>query len=103
MIKVTFLKSEGELVGYEFGGHSDYAAQGEDIVCAAVSSAAYLAANTLCDSFGIEADVTVDDGYMKLVAVRSDTTARLLVGLYRHMLQLEEQYEKDIKVIISEV
>ena len=103
MIKVTFFKRGGSLAGFEFGGHSDYAAHGEDIVCAAVSSAAYLTANTLCDSFGEKADVTVDDGYMKLVCDLSDTTAALLDGLYRHMLQLQEQYEKDITVNISEV
>ena len=41
----------------------------------------------------------LDDGYMKVTA----DADKLIDGLYRHLLQLEEQYEKDIKVIISEV
>ena len=48
MIEVEFFREpDGTLTGYTFSGHSDYAEQGSDIVCAAVSSAAYMAANTI--------------------------------------------------------
>ena len=103
MISVTFYKNDGVFTGYEFKGHSDYADSGCDIVCAAVSSAAYLTANNITDIFGVEADVTVSDGYMKLTAHKSDNLNRLIDGLYRHSLQLQEQYPKDITVKISEV
>lgn len=103
MISVTFYKNDGAFTGYEFKGHSDYADSGYDIVCAAVSSAAYLTANNLTDIFGIKADVTVSDGYMKLTAQKSDSLNRLTDGLYRHTLQLKEQYPNDITVKISEV
>ncbi len=101
MITVTFFRS-GSFSGYEFSGHSDYAESGSDIVCAAVSSAAYLTANYITDSYGIDADVTVEDGYMKLTVNNAEASI-LIEGLYRHMLQLEEQYEKEIKVKITEV
>ena len=103
MISVTFYKNGADFTGYEFSGHSDYAESGYDIVCSAVSSAAYLTANNLTDIFGIKTDVTVSDGYMKLTAEKSDVLNRLVDGLYRHSLQLEEQYPNDIKVKISEV
>ena len=103
MISVTFYKDGGDFTGYEFSGHSDYAESGYDIVCSAVSSAAYLTANNLTDIFGVKADVTVSDGYMKLTAEKSDILNRLADGLYRHTLQLTEQYQNDIKVKISEV
>ncbi len=103
MIKVTFFKNGNDYTGYEFSGHSDYAENGFDIVCSAVSSSSYLTANNITDFFGIKADVTVSDGYMKLTAEKSDNLNRLIGGLYRHMLQLEEQYKKDIIVKISEV
>ena len=102
MIKVTFIKNDGEFTGYEFSGHSDYAEQGYDIVCSAVSSAALLTANNITDIFGIKADVTTSDGYLKLVSDKADNTNRLINGLYQFTLQLEEQYPKDIKVRISE-
>ena len=103
MISVTFYKKCGEFIGFEFSGHSYYAEQGFDIVCSAVSSAAYLTANNITDIYGIKADVTVSDGHMKLTAEKSDNLNRNIDGLYRHSLQLQEQYQNDIKVKISEV
>lgn len=103
MISVTFYRNDGSFTGYEFSGHSDYAESGYDIVCSAVSSAAYLTANNITDIYGIKADVTVSDGRMILTAEKSDNLNRLIDGLYRHTLQLAEQYPNDIKVKISEV
>ena len=103
MISVTFYKDGAEFTGYEFKGHSDYAEAGYDIVCSAVSSAAYLTANNITDVFGVKSDVTVSDGYMKITAQKSDNSNRLIDGLYRHSLQLAEQYPNDIIVKISEV
>ncbi|MBR2109014.1 MAG: ribosomal-processing cysteine protease Prp [Ruminococcus sp.] len=103
VISVTFYRNDGSFTGYEFSGHSDYAESGYDIVCSAVSSAAYLTANNITDIYGIKADVTVSDGRMILTAEKSDNLNRLIDGLYRHTLQLAEQYPNDIKVKISEV
>ena len=48
MISVAFLTPpEGGVLGFSMEGHAEYGEAGEDIVCAAVSSAAYLAANTM--------------------------------------------------------
>ena len=103
MISVTFYKNDGGFSGYEFSGHSDHAEEGFDIVCAAVSSAAFLTANNIIDVFREKADVTVEDGYMKLTVKQAERAPELIEGLYRHMLQLSEQYENDIKLKISEV
>ncbi len=103
MITVTFYRHSADFFGYEFSGHSDYAESGYDIVCSAISSAAFLTANNITDVFSIKADVTVSDGHMKLTANKSDVLNNLVDGLYRHTLQLAEQYPNDIKVKISEV
>jgi uncharacterized protein YsxB (DUF464 family) len=103
MISVTFYKNGSDYLGFEMKGHSDYAEEGKDIVCASVSSAAYLTANNITDFFNINADVTASDGYMKLTAEKSDNLNRLLDGFYHHLLQLSGQYQKDIKLKISEV
>ncbi len=103
MISVTFYKNGNGFSGFELKGHSDYAEEGYDIVCSAVSSAAYLTANNITDFFNIKADVTVSDGYMKLTSEKSDNLNRLIDGFYQHMLSLQEQYKNDINVKISEV
>ena len=64
MTTVTFLKSDDIICGFEISGHSDFAEEGSDIVCAAISSAAYMTANTVTEILHINAQVTEDDGLM---------------------------------------
>ena len=95
MIKVTFFKKGNEISGFELSGHSGYAEQGADIICSAVSSAAYMVANTITDIIGVSASVSLDDGYMKFVPERmTDSVQVLLKGLALHLNALAEQYGK---------
>ena len=91
--------------GFSLKGHSTADANDEigKLVCASISSAAYLTVNTITDVIGDNADVELDDGKMivKLPSV-SKETANLLKGFKFHLLQLSEQYPNCIKVI-SEV
>ena len=96
MIRVDFFTAkDGGLNGFQIKGHSGSAASGEDIVCAAVSSAAYLTANT----------VFVDDGEMALRLPKKSVSqcGDLLAGLKLHLLSLEEQYPENIHVNYTEV
>ena len=44
-----FVLESGTIVGFEILGHSGYAESGKDIVCSAVSSAAYMTENNITD------------------------------------------------------
>lgn len=72
MITVCFYVKK-ETVGFEMSGHSGYAEEGDDIICAAVSSCAYMTANTLTEIVGLDPEIKVKDGYMKLIL--NDTEA----------------------------
>ena len=50
MIQVIFTVKDNDICGFEISGHSDYAEEGSDIVCAAVSSAALMTANTITEA-----------------------------------------------------
>lgn len=78
---------------------------GQSIVCAAVSSACYMAANTITDVLMLDADISLRDGYMRLMLSDGDAVkARaILQGLRIHLQQLAEQYPKNIKIEFSEV
>ena len=103
MICATMLSREGTLCGFNVQGHSGSAVSGSDIVCAAVSSAAYMAANTITEIIGDNADIEVDDAKMHLtVTAPSDETIAVLAGLRLHLEGLMDQYPKNINVI-SEV
>ena len=105
MITVTF-KTNGNLIcGFTVSGHSDYAQEGSDIVCAAVSSAVIMSANTITEVQHINTDVTESDGFVNLNLSKSDAekSRDVLDGLRLHLTALSEQYSKDIKVKITEV
>lgn len=107
MINIDFLVlNNGELVGFNISGHASMAECGKDIVCAAVSSAAYMTANTISEVKKVDADVIVeDDGrmFLKLKNIDIMPCRDILLGFKLHMLNLEEQYPENIIVNYLEV
>lgn len=100
-----YTTAKGELVGFHLTGHSGYAEIGSDIVCAAVSSAAYMTANTITDVIKVPAEIEVADGDIMLRVFSKDAVAcrDILQGFKLHMLQLEEQYSEYVIVKTTEV
>lgn len=105
MTRVVFLRAGETLTGFDISGHSGAGTAGEDVVCAAVSSAAYLVANTITEVCAIPADASAADGHMT-VTIPKKAAARcqdILNGLLLHMEQLQEQYPHHIQVTNLEV
>ena len=101
MIKAELFKQGDSLTGFKITGHSGFAREGEDdIVCASVSSAAYMAANTITDVIGDNAEITVKNGYLSLVSDGHGETQTILKGLELHLKALAEDYPKYIKIKI---
>ncbi|MBQ8227766.1 MAG: ribosomal-processing cysteine protease Prp [Clostridia bacterium] len=98
MIKARFFNHGDLLTGFEFSGHSDSAEYGEDIICSAVSSAAYMAANTITEILSVDADIRVEDGYLYLKVKPLSETQAILKGLQLHLISLSQDYPKNIKV-----
>ncbi len=99
MTGVTFFRSGSDITGFEIKGHTGFAAQGVDIVCSAVSSAAIMAVNTVTEIIGDIAEVTEDDGYLRFtVSPLSDASKAVLKGLEFHLKQVSEQYPAYIKI-----
>ena len=87
MTSVKFLADE-KLFGFEISGHSTVNCDDEvgKTVCAAVSSAAYMAANTITEIIGDKAKATVSDGAMYFkVKNPSDAAIMVLDGLRLHL------------------
>ena len=100
MIRFKFVRSGKANIGFECSGHAGYAEAGQDIVCAAVSSAAYLAANTITDFLKVRSKAEADDGYMLLELLEeSEEATKLLDGLEAHIRTLAKDYPRSIKVI----
>ena len=100
MICATWLKRDDVLCGFDLQGHSESAPSGRDIVCAAVSSAAYMAANTVTDVCGCTADIREEDGHFTLTVTKGEANAQaILQGFQLHMEGLAEQYPNFIKIL----
>ncbi len=104
MIRVKFFIGNNRLNGFEISGHAMFAQRGKDVVCAAVSSAAYMAANTVTDVIGASAQTSVDEAAMILKLNESnDKCEAVLRGLELHLTELSKQYPQNIKVIYGGV
>ena len=101
MIKVTFYHSSSELSGFKIKGHSGYATQGSDIVCAAVSSAAYMTANTVIEIMKLDAFAEIDENggmTLKLNEADAHKAKDILLGFELHLKELTKQYPKNVTI-----
>ena len=99
MISAVFSIRNGKPCGFTIEGHSGSAERGRDIVCAAVSSAAYMAVNTVTEILGCEVQAEVRDGYMK-ISLRGDADAAkdIFSGLMLHLTELSKDYPDFIRI-----
>ena len=81
-----------------------FAPEGQDIVCAAVSSAALMAANTITDVIGTPAKAEAESGSMIFyLSETNEKTEAILRGFELHLKELSKQYPLNIKVIYGGV
>ena len=105
MIKVEFFGTE-PIRGFHIQGHSEMNPGGPEILCAAVSSAAYMTANTVTDVMRLEPELQVSEGdmYLKVKTEQEAEQCRVLFdGLELHLREIAKDYPKYLKVRNSEV
>ena len=107
MTTATFHTEGRRITGFTVQGHSGYAPEGEDIVCAAVTSAVRLVECAVNDVLGLEASVRVreKDASVSLKLPgglgpdNESTCQTLLAALMVHFVQLAEEYPDFITVM----
>ena len=107
MTTVSFHLEGSRITGFEVQGHSGYADEGNDIVCAAVTSAVRLCECAINDVLGLEASVKVrqKDASISLklpggLGQTSESTCQtLLTALMVHFTELHEEYPENISVL----
>ena len=104
MIRVRFHTANDALIGFTLDGHAGAGVSGQDIVCAAVSSAAYMTANTVLEIIGATADVSVRDGYMSVrLTDKISDCQDILSGFRLHLEALQDQYPNRVHLMNTEV
>lgn len=100
MIEVEFYNGINGLCGFIVTGHSVENAESEDVICAFVSSACLMAANTITEVIRLDADAQAESGRMKLMILENANKAQdILNGLKLHLTELQKDYPHNIKVI----
>ncbi len=109
MIRARFFNKGGDTHGFEVSGHAGYAGKGQDIVCASVSSAVQMTANTVTEIIGAAASVKDTGGKISLKLSESENSEKIAVassvikGLRFHLSLLSMQYQGTISIEDSEV
>ena len=100
MTTAKFLFSDDVIVSFELSGHSDAGEEGTDIVCSAISSAVYMAANTIIEIMKLNPETVVRDGYLKVHMNVDDARKSKVItdGLYLHLSELQNQYPNNLKL-----
>ena len=104
MIQITVFKDKDCYTGFCMKGHAGYAQSGQDIVCAAVTSACMLAANIITDGFHIKAEAGAEDNVMLCIADKPDERVHAVMDMLAQQLEMiRGEYPHTIKISFSEV
>ena len=110
MTTITFHTEGNRIIGFDSVGHSGFAAEGEDIVCAAITSTIRLVECVLNDVMGLCASVKIDteNTFISLrlpggLAPEAEFTCQtLLTGLMVYFAELRDEYPENIEVLEEE-
>ncbi len=104
MTTVELKRTKQKITAFTVSGHTGFAAEGEDIVCASVSSVVWNTVNGLLEVAKLPAEVENRDGYVSCVLPPLSEKERekadlLLESMAAFMHTLSEQYQEFVKVM----
>lgn len=109
MVTVKVMRKNGAMCGMELSGHAGFCTDGDDLVCAAVSSVSFAICNGIEKLVGVSFGYQTDDGYLYFILpddLECDAqkeTQLLLDTLYLFLQELTESYSGNIRLVESEV
>lgn len=99
MVQAVFERENGRLRSFSVDNHAGYGEEGEDIVCAAVSSAVQLTANGITEILGAAAEVKVDSKIsLSLEDTTDDCAQYFMEALLLQLTILQEDYPEHVAV-----
>lgn len=95
MLKAVFYKGAEGFTGFSISGHAGYGTEGNDIVCAAITSAVELTCNTVTEFFGADARAEVLENEVRLTLDKpSEPSQQLIASLYAHIDNIAREHRK---------
>ena len=107
MTTASFILEGKRITGFTVSGHSGFAAEGADVVCAAVTSAVRLTECAVNDVLGLGAPVKVRERDASislrlpngLSQSNEETCQTLLAALMLYLAQVQEEYPDYLAVV----
>ena len=105
MTRVEFFNQNGRISGFCCAGHSGYAEEGSDIVCAAVSTAVKFAEHIINDVLGEHAKTRVNEDEARITLTlpaaceEEDAVQAVMTGLMLTLCELRDDYPEFIEVL----
>ncbi len=105
MTRCEFFTEDDRITGFSISGHSGYAENGADIVCAAISAVVTMAEATINEVCGAKAKVRVkeEDARVTLTLPAScdeeDSVQAVLAGMLLTLAGLRDDYPDYIEVL----
>ena len=105
MTRCAFFTEDERITGFSVSGHSGYAEEGSDIVCAAISAVVTMAEATINDVCGAKAKVRVknEDARITLTLPAScdeeDAVQAVLAGMMLTLCSMRDDYADFIEVL----
>ena len=105
MTRVEFFDQDGRITGFSCSGHSGYAEEGSDIVCASVSAAINLTECTVNDICGARAKVRVEEAQARITLTlpascdEEEAVQAALAGLMVYLTGLRDEYPDYLDVL----
>ena len=105
MTRCEFFTENDRITGFSVSGHSGYAEEGSDIVCAAISAVVTMAEATINDVLGAKAKVRVKDEQARITLTlptscdEEEAVQAVLSGMMLTLLSLREDYPDYIEVL----
>ena len=105
MTRCEFFTEDDRITGFSVSGHSGYAEQGQDIVCAAISAVVSMAEATINDVCGAKAKVRVKDEDARITLTlptscdEEESVQAVLAGMLLYLCNLRDEYPDYIEVL----
>ena len=105
MTKCEFFTEEDRITGFSVSGHSGYAEEGKDIVCAAISAIVTMAEATINEVCGAKAKVRVKEADARITLTlpascdEEESVQAVLAGMLLTLCNLRDQYPDYIEVL----
>ena len=106
MTRCEFFTEDDRITGFSISGHSGYAENGQDIVCAAISAVVTMAAATINDVCGAKAKVRVKDQENARITLtlpascdEEESVQAVLAGMLVTLCSMRDDYPDYIEVL----